>query len=87
MLVVTLSFPFDMNPVSCSEVVLLRGFVVLSFRRRHALRSTSERAAGREDHSGYWLGPLAAASASFILFPISAFTASRLKLAPRCIGG
>ena len=35
----------------------------------------------------YWLGPLLAASASCILFPISALTASRLKLAPRCIGG
>ncbi len=35
----------------------------------------------------YWLGPLLAASACCIFFPISAFTASRLKLAPSCIGG
>ncbi len=38
-------------------------------------------------HCGYWLGPLLAASASCILFAISALMASRLKLAPRCIGG
>ncbi len=37
--------------------------------------------------SGYWPGPLLAAAASAILFPISALMASRLKLAPRCIGG
>ena len=37
--------------------------------------------------SCYWLGPLDAASASAIRFDISAFTASRLKLAPRCMGG
>src|SRR5260370_41033920 len=41
----------------------------------------------RKDHSGYWTGPLLAASACFILVAISAFTASRLKLAPFCIGG
>ena len=41
----------------------------------------------RENHSGYLLGPLVAASASAIRFAISALTASRLKLAPRCIGG
>jgi hypothetical protein len=35
----------------------------------------------------YWPGPLLAFSASAILFAISAFIASRLKLAPRCIGG
>jgi hypothetical protein len=40
-----------------------------------------------KDHFYYWPGPLLAASASAILFDISALTASRLKLAPRCIGG
>src|ERR1700730_4319812 len=45
------------------------------------------RATRREGHFGYWLAPLLAASASAIFFAISAFTASRLKLAPRCIGG
>jgi hypothetical protein len=35
----------------------------------------------------YWTGPLLAASASAIFLAISAFTASRLKLAPFCIGG
>jgi hypothetical protein len=35
----------------------------------------------------YWPVPLLAASAWAILFAISALTASRLKLAPRCIGG
>src|SRR5665213_2301701 len=35
----------------------------------------------------YWPGPLLAASACSILFAISALSASRLKLAPRCIGG
>src|SRR5258707_10004696 len=44
-------------------------------------------AARREGHFCYWLGPLLAASASCIFFAISAFTASRLKLAPVCIGG
>src|SRR5580658_8513244 len=42
------------------------------------------RSLGRVD---YWPGPLLAASAWAILFAISAFTASRLKLAPFCIGG
>src|SRR2546428_13382042 len=36
---------------------------------------------------GYLPVPLLAASASAIFFPISALIASRLKLAPRCIGG
>src|SRR5205823_12002591 len=45
------------------------------------------RAARREGRFCYWLVPLLAASASCILFAISAFTASRLKLAPFCIGG
>src|SRR2546423_8123656 len=35
----------------------------------------------------YWPVPLLAASAWAIFLAISAFTASRLKLAPRCIGG
>src|SRR5580698_3373145 len=43
--------------------------------------------ARRDGHCVYWLGPLAADSACAILFAISAFTASRLKLAPFCIGG
>ncbi len=43
--------------------------------------------ARREGHFCYWLGPLLAASACSIFFAISAFTASRLKLAPLCIGG
>jgi hypothetical protein len=38
-------------------------------------------------HRIYWPLPWLAASACCILFAISAFTASRLKLAPRCIGG
>src|ERR1700722_14713523 len=41
----------------------------------------------RKGHASYWPVPLLAASASAIFFAISAFTASRLKLAPRCIGG
>src|ERR1700730_7497108 len=45
------------------------------------------RAARREVHFCYWLGPLLAASACCIFFAISALTASRLKLAPLCIGG
>src|SRR5882757_9555344 len=45
------------------------------------------RAARREGYFGYCPVPLAAASACFIFAAISAFTASRLKLAPRCIGG
>jgi hypothetical protein len=45
------------------------------------------RAARREGHSGYWPVPFAAASAWAILAAISALMASRLKLAPRCIGG
>src|SRR5207237_7930782 len=45
------------------------------------------RAARREDHFYYWPAPLDAASAWAIFFAISAFTASRLKLAPFCIGG
>ena len=47
----------------------------------------SVRAARREHYFCYWPVPLAAASAWAIFFAISAFTASRLKLAPRCIGG
>src|SRR5438094_9867193 len=50
-------------------------------------RAALVRAARREGHLCYWPGPLLAASASCIFFPISAFTASRLKLAPSCIGG
>src|SRR5882757_8648731 len=45
------------------------------------------RAARREGHFCYWPVPLAAACACSIFFAISAFTASRLKLAPFCIGG
>ncbi len=45
------------------------------------------RTARCECRSCYSLGPLDAASASAILFDISALSASRLKLAPRCIGG
>src|SRR5258707_4902400 len=41
----------------------------------------------REGRFCYWLGPLLAASACCIFFAISALTASRLKLAPLCIGG
>jgi hypothetical protein len=37
--------------------------------------------------SVYWALPLLAASAWAILAAISAFRASRLKLAPRCMGG
>jgi hypothetical protein len=46
-----------------------------------------EDARGRPGHFYYWLGPLLAASACCIFFVISSFTASRLKLAPFCIGG
>jgi len=53
-------------------------------RTRRAAALASRR---REGHSGYWPAPLLAASASAIFFAISALTASRLKLAPRCIGG
>src|SRR6266481_3742236 len=45
------------------------------------------RAARHEGRLYYWPVPLAAASACCIFFAISALTASRLKLAPRCIGG
>src|ERR1700731_1899942 len=45
------------------------------------------RAARRKSYFSYWLGPLLAASACCIFFAISAFTASKLKLAPVCIGG
>src|SRR5262245_58797156 len=45
------------------------------------------RAARCEGHHGYSPVPLLPASAWAIRFAISAFTASRLKLAPRCIGG
>ena len=50
-------------------------------------RATIMQAARAGFESDQLLGPLAAASASAILFAISALTASRLKLAPRCIGG
>ena len=45
------------------------------------------RAARREGRFCYWPVPLAAACACSIFFAISALTASRLKLAPFCIGG
>src|SRR6267378_5970552 len=45
------------------------------------------RGARHQGHFCYWPVPLAAACACSIFFAISAFTASRLKLAPRCIGG
>src|ERR1017187_5253942 len=54
----------------------------IEVRRRAALE-----AARREGHTSYSPVPLLAASACAIFFAISAFTASRLKLAPRCIGG
>src|SRR5258706_11900918 len=41
----------------------------------------------REVHFYYWPVPLLAASACAIFFAISAFTASKLKLAPFCMGG
>src|SRR5271166_5888322 len=47
----------------------------------------THRPARYEDHFCYWLGPLLAVSASCIFFAISALRASRLKLAPRCMGG
>ena len=45
------------------------------------------RVARPKRYFGYCPGPLAAASACCIFFASSAFTASRLKLAPFCIGG
>ncbi len=51
------------------------------------LKQKSEMTIRRKVITLYWLGPLAAASACSILFAISALTASRLKLAPLCIGG
>jgi hypothetical protein len=54
-------------------------------------RATSVRAARHQERLFQTLdqlpGPFAAASACSIFFAISALTASRLKLAPRCIGG
>src|SRR5207245_623847 len=59
------------------------------FRAVHSRknRRAALRAARHEGHSDYWAVPLAAISAWAIRLAISAFTASRLKLAPRCIGG
>src|SRR6266480_7020751 len=45
------------------------------------------RSARRDGCFCYWPVPLLAASACCIFFAISALTASRLKLAPLCIGG
>src|SRR4029077_8096372 len=51
-------------------------------------RRTALWAARRNHHASSYLPvPVGAASACCIFFPSSAFTASRLKLAPRCIGG
>src|SRR5947208_16244246 len=75
---------------SCSRIWLGRMHRTFHDRRDQVIdkkRAALVRAARREGDLCYWPGPLLAASASCIFFPISAFTAARLKLAPGCIGG
>ena len=69
----------------CFYFFEIEACAMLHWRKAGSRRSL--RAAHLKGRSRYSLGPLDAASASAILFPISALTASRLKLAPRCIGG
>src|SRR5260370_34228606 len=75
---------------SCSRIWL--GRIACAFHDRRD-QLIDKKAGGpceparREGPFCYWLGPLLAASACSLFFPISAFTASRLKLAARCIGG
>src|SRR5213080_4852182 len=64
-----------------------RAFHDRKARLIHRFGGRPMRAARREGHFCYWPVPLAAFSAWAIFAAISAFTASRLKLAPRCIGG
>ena len=56
-------------------------------RKADCVKRRAALAARREGRFCYWPVPLLAASACSIFFAISAFTASRLKLAPLCIGG
>src|SRR5439155_24722357 len=75
---------------SCSRIWLGRMHRTFHDRRDQVIdkkRAALVRAARREGHLCYWPVPLAAACACSIFFAISALTASRLKLAPRCIGG
>jgi hypothetical protein len=85
-----LAFRSEMPGIPSARVLRvgsLRSTVAPAGREQKKAALPVGSAADSKQKIRYWLGPLLAASAWAIRFAISAFTASRLKLAPRCIGG